>query len=140
MTGVFLDANTELTIEEGAKVLITRNHAEQKNCSSYQALARSGGGIVVRDEATANLSSTTEIYNNHAALKGDDIYLEGESSSITFSKVGSDWYLDGDPDCEDQIDGWYYDGQAGIRWGAHDPTMSLNIRPLRMGLPRSQAA
>lgn len=76
---------------------------------------------MVRDEATANLSSTTEIYNNHAALKGDDIYLEGESSSITFSKVGSDWYLDGDPDCEDQIDGWYYDGQAGIRWGAHDP-------------------
>ncbi|MCD8116009.1 MAG: InlB B-repeat-containing protein, partial [Oscillospiraceae bacterium] len=127
VTGIFLDADTSLTIEEGASVLVTRNEAMQKNCSTKKDLARSGGGIVVRSGATATLSSTTLIYNNHAAVAGDDIYLESETSSITFSQVKSGWkldgtYLDETTHCTHPIDGWYNDGYtdgvASARWEA----------------------
>lgn len=124
VTGLFMDASTSLTIEEGAKVLITRNHAEQAHCATKLDLAQSGGGIVVRNGARAILSSSTEIYNNHAKLCGDDIYIE-ENGSITFSKVGNNWILDDCDDvkeCSGAIDGWYYDGQEqDARWNAHDP-------------------
>ncbi len=122
VTGIFMDASSQLTIEEGANVLITRNHAEQKNCSIEQALARSGGGIVVRSGAVATLSNSTEIYNNHAALAGDDIYNEG---TITFGAAGEGWALDGEPDCTDDIDGWY-DDSADNRWEAHEEKIENN--------------
>lgn len=114
VTGLFLDSNSSLTIEEGAKVLITRNHAEQKNCSEKMDAARQGGGIMVRSNAEANLSESTQIYNNHASLAGDDIYVE-DSGEVTFGAVGSGWILD---DCNDGIDGWYMD-DTGARWSAH---------------------
>ncbi|MCD8371465.1 MAG: isopeptide-forming domain-containing fimbrial protein [Clostridiales bacterium] len=127
VTGIFLDANTSLNIAEGADVLVVRNEAMQKNCSSSKELAQSGGGIVVRSGATATLSSTTQIYNNHAALAGDDIYLESTTSGITFQPVHSGWrldgtYLDGDTHCKHDIDGWYNDGYtdgvSSARWEA----------------------
>ncbi len=127
VTGIFLDANTSLNIAEGADVLVVRNEAMQKNCSSSKDLAQSGGGIVVRSGATATLSSTTQIYNNHAALAGDDIYLENTTSGITFQPVHSGWqldgtYLDGDTHCTHDIDGWYNDGYtddvSSARWEA----------------------
>lgn len=114
VTGLFLDSNSSLTIEEGAQVLITRNHAEQKNCSTEKDAARQGGGIMVRSNAKANLSESTQIYNNHASLAGDDIYVE-DSGVVTFGAVGPDWVLD---DCNDGIDGWYMD-DTGARWSAH---------------------
>ena len=116
-SGVFLDSNSAFTVEEGAKVLITRNHAEQANCSTKKNLAQCGGGITVRSGATANLSKSTKLYNNHAEIAGDDIYLEN-GGNITFSETGKDWKLDGAPDCEDAIDGWY-DDAANLRWEAH---------------------
>ena len=87
VTGIFLDANTSFSVEEGANVLVTRNHAEQANYSDKRNLAQSGGGITVRSGATASLSKSTQLYNNHAAIAGDDIYLES-SAKITFSETG----------------------------------------------------
>ena len=124
VTGLFLDSSSQLSIAEGAQVLITRNRAEQANCSTAKDFALCGGGIAVRSGASAVLSSTTQIYNNHAALAGDDIYVE-EGGSISFGAVGSGWTLD---DCSHAIDGWY-DDSANVtegdsttynRWNAHD--------------------
>ncbi|MDO5785125.1 MAG: S-layer homology domain-containing protein [Eubacteriales bacterium] len=115
VTGLFMDASTNLTIEEGANILITRNHAKQANCSSKQDLAQKGGGIVVRSGASATLSASTQIYNNHALLAGDDVYVEDATGSLTFGETGADWKLDGDPDCESAIDGWYDDAE-NLRW------------------------
>ena len=61
------------------------------------------------------LPSNAVIYNNHALNAGDDIYNTG---TITFGSVGNNWYLDGAPDCEDRIDGWY-DDSVDARWEAH---------------------
>ncbi len=127
VSGIFLDASTSLTIAEGADVVVTGNEAMQANCSTEKSLARSGGGIVVRSGATATLSSTTQIYNNHASVAGDDIYLESDTSSITFYAVEDNWvlngtYLDGTTHCTHVIDGWYNDGytdgESSDRWEA----------------------
>ena len=124
VTGLYLDSSSSLSIAEGAQVLITRNRAEQANCSTAKDFALCGGGIAVRSGASAALSSTTQIYNNHAALAGDDIYVE-DGGSISFGPVGSGWTLD---DCSHAIDGWY-DDSANVtegdsttynRWNAHD--------------------
>ena len=110
VSGVFLDSSSKLTIADGADVLISGNLAEQANCSKEKELARKGGGIVVRADASAALPASAKIYNNHAAIAGDDIYVE-DGGTISFGEVGADWYLDGTPDhCKDQIDGWYHDG------------------------------
>ena len=122
VTGLFLDAGAQFTVEEGADVLITCNHAEQANCTTEKELARKGGGIVVRSSAEAVLSVSTKLYNNHAKLMGDDIYVE-DGGTITFGKTGENWKLDGGPDCYGAIhaiDGWYEDGEnnKGLRWNA----------------------
>ena len=118
VSGIFLDSGAQFKVEEDADVLITRNYAEQKNCSTKQEIARCGGGILVREGAKATLSNSTKIYNNHASIAGDDIYNLG---NIAFSVTGSDWALDGAPDCNGKIhaiDGWYDDSE-GTRWEAH---------------------
>lgn len=115
VTGLFLDSGTQLTIEDGAQVLVTRNHAEQANCTIAKDTAKKGGGIMVRSGASAMIPASAEIYNNHAALAGDDVFVE-ETGTITFGKVGTDWVLD---DCEHLIDGWYLDGE-GTRWQVCD--------------------
>lgn len=108
--GIWLmKAGAKLTIEEGAQVLVTRNHAEQA--------IQMGAGINVISGSTATLSNSTQIYNNHALLAGDDLYVEN-GGKLTFGKTGSGWKLDGDPDCTDAITGWYDDAKDA-RWEAH---------------------
>ena len=58
-----------------------------------------------------------QLYNNHARLAGDDIE-NGAYATITFGATGSDWALDGYPDCYHPIDGWY-DDSVNDRWNAH---------------------
>ena len=72
-----------------------------------------GGGIW--NKGTMILPSDAVIYNNHAVTAGDDIY---STKAISFGSVGTDWSLDGAPDCTDAIDGWYDDSE-GSRWNAH---------------------
>lgn len=117
VSGIFMDSNSHLTIENGANVLITRNIASQEKCTIKIDLAQSGGGIVVRSNAVAILSNSTQIYNNHAYHAGDDIFVE-DGGKITFGNTGEGWRLDGDPDCTDSINGWY-DDKADSRWEAH---------------------
>lgn len=97
----------KLTIQENANVSIIRNTAEKLG---------SGGGIYVN--GTVNLANNIVLYNNHAGTSGDDIYVV-KDVSLNFGKVGTDWALDGEPDCQDTIDGWYDDAE-GARWEAHD--------------------
>lgn len=106
-----LSNNGNVTFEEGAKLTITGNVNNKGSTSN-------GGGIY-NSGASANLvlPSTAVIYNNHADTAGDDIF-NNTTSKITFGEVGSDWQLDGDPDCTDAIDGWY-DDSKGARWEAH---------------------
>lgn len=93
-SGLLLKSGT-FTIENGATVSITNNEAQKLEY---------GGGI--NNRGTLVLSPTVSLYNNHAAIAGDDIY-NGESASVKFSPVGSNWVLD---DCNHTITGWFYDG------------------------------
>ena len=74
-----------------------------------------GGGL--RNYGEATLSDDVQLYNNHARLAGDDIE-NGAYATITFGATGSDWALDGYPDCYHPIDGWY-DDSVNDRWNAH---------------------
>ena len=90
-----------------------------------------GGGVF--NWGTSVLGNNVSLYNNHARIAGDDIYNltsyynENDepvetNAKITFGGVGSDWWLDGAPDCDGiihKIDGWYEDGANGKRWQAH---------------------
>ena len=106
-SGILLKGGS-LIIEEDAKLTVMNNTAEKLEY---------GGGANVRGDLT--LPNSAVFYNNHAAKAGDDIYSEGK---ITFGGVGSDWWLDGAPDCDGKIhkiDGWYEDDANGKRWQAH---------------------
>lgn len=116
-TGLLLVEGSSLTIAEGAQVSILRNIADQRNCTTKNELAQTGGGVRVGKNASATLNSTASIYNNHALLAGDDLYVEN-GGKLTFGKTGSGWKLDGDPDCTDAINGWYDDAKDA-RWEAH---------------------
>ena len=80
-----------------------------------------GGGIYVgygdNYDPTVVLPADAKIYNNHALVGGDDIYVsEGVNGpSLNFGKVGSGWLLD---DCNHTITGWF-DDSANSRWNAH---------------------
>lgn len=74
-----------------------------------------GGGL--RNYGEATLSDDVQLYNNHARYAGDDIE-NGAYATITFGATGSDWALDGYPDCYHPIDGWY-DDSVNDRWNAH---------------------
>ena len=91
-----------------------------------------GGGVF--NWGTSVLGNNVSLYNNHARIAGDDIYnvtsyYDYENGApvktkakITFGGVGSDWWLDGAPDCDGKIhkiDGWYEDDANGKRWQAH---------------------
>lgn len=107
-----------LTVEDGAKLTITGNKVTHTLLDGY------GGGVYVgygdNYDPTVTLPADAAIYNNHSLIGGDDIYVsEGVNGpSLTFGEVGSNWQLDGDPDCTDAIDGWYDDSE-GARWEAH---------------------
>ncbi len=123
-TGLYVRQG-KLTVEDGAVLEIMGNKV------THNALDGYGGGIYVgygdNYDPTVILPADVKIYNNHAITGGDDIYVsEGVSGpSLTFGAVGEDWVLDGDPDCEHVIDGWYDDSE-GTRWEAHADTEEGN--------------
>ena len=116
-----------LTVEENANLQVERNLGGGINNQTpatlkllsgtvrYNHAGSAGGGLV--NFGTATLSDDVELYNNHAVTSGDDIYnING--ATITFGATGSDWALDGGPDCYHPIDGWY-DDRNSARWNAH---------------------
>lgn len=121
-------ANCNLfTVEKGANLQVEYN----SNCGirnykgatlnllagsvRYNNAGSVAGGLL--NYGTATLSDDVELYNNHAVTSGDDIYnING--ATITFGPTGSDWALDGAPDCYHPIDGWY-DDRNSARWNAH---------------------
>lgn len=76
-----------------------------------------GGGI--NNHGTTKLENVV-LYNNHADIAGDDIYNVA-GATITFGRVGNDWYLD---DCtpNDKITGWFYDDEIQIATRSLDST------------------
>lgn len=141
--GIFNYARAKLTVKSGADLkveentgggiangpnatlnlgagIVQRNNALYKiTFTFYQegdvVFTAQGGGI--QNLGTAILSDDVELYNNHARLAGDDIY-NADGATITFGPTGSDWALDGGPDCYHPIDGWY-DDSVNDRWNAH---------------------
>ena len=103
-SGVVNVENSKLTLLSGRVRYNTTN-----NSYGY------GGGL--RNYGEATLSDDVQLYNNHARLAGDDIE-NGAYATITFGATGSDWALDGYPDCYHPIDGWY-DDSVNDRWNAH---------------------
>ena len=119
--------NTELpegsTLEDCLNLgtaLVTGNEAKQ------------GGGICIDsyDSAFGIKADLTQasIYNNHASVRGDDIYSTGAGtpgSIIQLGNTSSDWELDciDNDSNRDKVDGWYIDGKIGKeitpRWKAH---------------------
>lgn len=90
-----------------------------------------GGGVY--NKGLVIIPNSVKLYNNHAGNAGDDIYNNG---TITFGNVGTDWYLDGKPDCEDLINGWYDDSIPyeindgtimGGRWNAHSENNHIEL-------------
>lgn len=90
-----------------------------------------GGGVY--NKGLVIIPNSVKLYNNHAGNAGDDIYNNG---TITFGNVGTDWYLDGKPDCEDLINGWYDDSTPyeindgtimGGRWNAHSENNHIEL-------------
>ena len=123
-TGLYVRQGN-LTVEDGAVLEIIGNNVENNLLNGY------GGGIYVgygdNYDPTVVLPADAKIYNNHALVGGDDIYVsEGVNGpSLTFGKVGEGWTLDGDPDCTDAITGWFDDSE-GNRWEAHDAPYHIN--------------
>lgn len=112
-TGLYVNkATAEVTIEDGVDLNIVRNGILTKD---GKRLTTYGGGIWNVGKLTIPLDAV--IYNNHADNAGDDI-CNIKGAKLTFGAVGSDWFLDGTPDCEEAIDGWY-DDVEGNRWKAH---------------------
>ena len=123
-TGLYVRQG-KLTVEDGADLEIMGNKV------THNALDGYGGGIYVgygdNYDPTVVLPADAKIYNNHAITGGDDIYVSKgvNGPSLTFGEVGSGWALDGEPDCEHLINGWYDDSE-GTRWEAHAETAEGN--------------
>ena len=116
--------NGSVTIEDGAEVNIIDNDVSGIYNKGTMTLGDStvitengkrnqrathGGGI--DNHGAITVSAKAQVYNNHAATAGDDIYNTG---TITFGDVGEGWVLD---DCNHAITGWYDDGE-NARWCA----------------------
>lgn len=80
-----------------------------------------GGGVY--NKGLVIIPDSVKLYNNHAGTAGDDIYNTG---TITFGNVGTNWYLDGEPDCTDLINGWYDDSENS-RWNAHNENTHIEL-------------
>ena len=111
-SGVVNVENSKLTLLSGRV-----RYNTTKNLYGY------GGGL--RNYGEATLSDDVQLYNNHARLAGDDIE-NGAYATITFGVTGSDWALDGGPDCYHPIDGWY-DDRVNDRWNAHKDEAGLHM-------------
>ena len=123
--GIYLwSESAVLNIQSGR---VCNNHAG----NSLDYIGKGGG---IYNEGTCTLSSNVKVYNNHANNAGDDIYnadslliynketgtndLKETKASITFGSTGANWKLDGEPDCTDDITGWFDDSENN-RWKAH---------------------
>ena len=121
-TGLYVRQGN-LTVEDGADLEIMNNTVTHTLLDGY------GGGLYVgygdNYDPTVTLPADAKIYNNHALIGGDDIYISQgiTGPSATFGPVGSDWVLD---DCNDPIDGWYDDSE-GTRWKAHDEDPNADL-------------
>lgn len=102
--------NSGIVNNENATLTLLSGRVRYNTTSNYY-----GGGL--RNYSTATLSDDVQLYNNHAKVGGDDIE-NGTGATITFGATGSDWALDGYPDCYHPIDGWY-DDSDNTRWNAH---------------------
>ena len=135
---VYKNEKNKLVFEDNANVQITGNYV--RGITNY-GVAEIGAGTVICDNGTwdsgesyescrvamgggvynANVMTVhdgAQLYNNHANTAGDDIYNENEAQ-LTFAGVGRSWKLDGEPDCDHAITGWFRDGESA-RWEAHD--------------------
>lgn len=102
--------NSGIVNNENATLTLLSGRVRYNTTSNWY-----GGGL--RNYSTATLSDDVQLYNNHAKYAGDDIE-NGDGATITFGATGSDWALDGYPDCYHPIDGWY-DDSDNTRWNAH---------------------
>ena len=120
-TGLYVRQGN-LNVQDGAVLEITGNDVTHNLLDGY------GGGIYVgygdNYDPTVVLPADAKIYNNHALVGGDDIYVsEGvDGPSLTFGKVGEGWTLE---DCGDEITGWF-DDSKGSRWEAHDAPLHVS--------------
>ena len=125
-TGLYVRQGS-LTVEDGAVLEIIGNHVTNSLLDGY------GGGVYVgygaNYDPVVTLPADAKIYNNHATVGGDDLYVSQgvNGPSLTFGETGSGWAMDGE-DCggkEHLVDGWY-DDAAGARWEAHAETEEGN--------------
>lgn len=134
-------------IERGANVVISNNagsgiYTGQKVCNLTIGSATitnngtgacnvngtgadMGGGIY--NVGTLTLDPSVVLYNNHAAVAGDDLYTSA-GHTMTIGAVGTDWILD---DCNHAIDSWY-DDSADARWCA-DAASDNHVAPVAAG-------
>ena len=134
-------------IERGANVVISNNagsgiYTGQKVCNLTIGSATitnngtgacnvngtgadMGGGIY--NVGTLTLDPSVVLYNNHAAVAGDDLYTSA-GHTMTIGAVGTDWILD---DCNHAIDSWY-DDSADARWCA-DAASDNHVVPVAAG-------
>lgn len=121
-----VEKGVDLEVEGNQDCGIFNNHDATLNLGSGTVRynhAAYGGGLL--NWGTAVLSDDVQLYNNHAANFGDDIY-NIRNCSLTFGPTGSGWELDGGPDCYDFITGWYDDSEA-TRWNAHGDEADLHM-------------
>ena len=134
--GIFNTASGTFTVENGVDLQVEHNKNSgivNNNNATLTLLSGRvrynttstwyGGGL--RNYSTATLSDDVQLYNNHAKVGGDDIE-NGTGATITFGATGSDWALDGYPDCYHPIDGWYDDYES-TRWNAHKDEAGLHM-------------
>lgn len=121
-----VEKGVDLEVEGNQDCGIFNNHDATLNLGSGTVRynhAAYGGGLL--NWGTAVLSDDVQLYNNHAANFGDDIY-NIRNCSLTFGPTGRGWELDGGPDCYDFITGWYDDSEA-TRWNAHGDEADLHM-------------
>lgn len=149
--GIYFQGNGTYTstIEKGAKVEIKNNAGSgiytAQNVCNLTILAgeitNNGTGLVNKNNMGANLGGgiynvgtlvigeDVNIYNNHAAIAGDDIYND-EKGIIDFKDVKDNWILD---DCDDKINNWYDDSKDN-RWNAHtDKEEEIHVDDVKSG-------
>ena len=141
-------------IERGANVVISNNagsgiYTGQKVCNLTIGSATitnngtgacnvngtgadMGGGIY--NVGTLTLDPSVVLYNNHAAVAGDDLYTSA-GHTMTIGAVGTDWILD---DCNHAIDSWY-DDSASTRWCA-DAASKNHVAPVAPGEQKANEA
>ena len=115
-----LNQRSDVNFADGAELTVTGNHS--KNVDGGKGY---GGGIYLMAGAL-RLPVNAKIYNNDAAVAGDDIYVgmtDGQAATLTLAPVAQGLVLDAslDPaaDCDRKIDEYYYDGADHPRWKAH---------------------